>query len=203
MGKTQSIFVHKTSGSFMLNESLLIKRLKAGDNIAFQELINEFEPRLSRAAKVLGSNKQETEELVSDTFAAVFFGIKRFKQKSSLFSWLYGILLNKFYYRLGRRKREIALEVSLSYFIKAMTTPDREKESLVLFQQYLPGLLSKIPQDQQEVILLKYLEGMQVKEIAKSLNIPESTINDRLYRARNNLRKILKNKKFLPNSFTY
>lgn len=185
----------------MLNEALLIKKLQAKENIAFQELSNVFGPRLFRTAKLLTTNEQEAEELVSDALADAFFDIKKFKQKSSLFSWLYRILLNNFYDRLRRRKREVAFKASFQHAARSIDTPD--KETLFVFQQYLPDLLSSLSHDQREVVLLKYLEGMKVKEIARSLKIPESTVNIRLYRARINLRKILKKSKFLPGNTPY
>lgn len=187
----------------MLNESLFIKKLQAGDNRAFQELIKEFEPRLSRVAKLLTANEQETEELVSDTFVGAFFSIKRFKQESSLFSWLYSILLNKFYYRLGRRKREVAFKFSFKQIAKTIKFSDRDEEKRVLFRQYLPDLLNRLSRDHKEVVLLKFLEQMKIKEITKILKIPESTVKMRLQRAIINFRKILKESDFLPDDSTY
>lgn len=169
----------------MLNESLLIKRLKAKDNLALQELINEFEPRLFKAALLLTKNDQEAEELVCDTFTDVYFSIKRFKQESGFFSWLYSILLHKFYYRLKRRKREVVLKDGL-----VQVNDCSDNQNLVHFQQSLPDLLGRLSSDHQKVILLRYLEGMKLKDIAQVLKIPENRVKVRLHRALNNLRKI-------------
>ena len=185
----------------MLNETLLIQRLQAKDARAFQELINEFGPRLFRAARLLTGNEQEAEELTSDTFTDAFFAIRRFRQESNLFSWLYGILLNKFYYRQRRRKREVSLNDSLQPSVRPINTSDNEM--LNNLQEYLPRLLGKISLEHREVILLKYLEDMKIEEISRLLKIPEGTVKTRLHYAIINLRKMMKEMNLLPDDVTY
>jgi RNA polymerase sigma-70 factor, ECF subfamily len=183
----------------MLNEVLFIKRLQAGDNIAFQELINEFGPRLFRAARLLNADEQAAEELVSDTLADAFVDINQFKYQASLFSWLYRILLNNFYDQLRHRKREASFKDS---FLKSMTQSggvvDHELKVLSDFQQHLPVLLSKLSGEHREIILLKFLEGMKIKEIAEALKIPENTVKARIRRALIKSRKIMKRGNLLP-----
>lgn len=169
----------------------MVKRLQAGDDSAFQELINEFGPRLLHTARALTAHEPEAEELVCNTFTNAFLGMGRFKQDADLFTWLYRILLNEFYHQLRRRKRELGLDASLPQVAKLMVTPELEPETISLFRQHLPGLLAMIPSDQRDVILLKYLEGMRIKEIAAFLDIPENTVKTRLHRGIINLREIL------------
>lgn len=187
----------------MLNEALLIKRLQAEDASAVQELINEFEPRLLRAAKLLTTSEQEAEELVGETFADAFFSIKRFRQESTFFSWLYSILLNKLHYRLERRKREIVLEFPFQQMARTTKSSSRDEDRLTLFRQYLPVLLNKLSPDHREVIILKFLEQMKIREIAQVLKIQESTVKMRLQRAIIIFKKILKESDFLPDNNTY
>ncbi len=187
----------------MLNESLLIKKLQAKDENAFREMINEFGPRLLKTAKLLTASNHESEELVFDTFTNAFLGINKFKQKSSLFNWLYRILLNRFYYQLRPRQREVRLDASFQPIVQAMTTPDPDQKTLTVFRQHLPVLLRKLSQEHQEIILLKYLEEMKVKEIATSLKITESAVKMRLQRALINFREILKESDLLPGGVSY
>lgn len=173
----------------MLNEALLVKRLQAKDEGALRELINEFELRLLRAAELLTANEQEAEELVYDTFTQAFFSIKKFKQESSLFRWLYRILLNKFYDQLRRRRREIILKSTFQHTMaKSVDAPEKH----ILSQQYFLYLLSKLHIDQQEILLLRYLEGMKVREISMILNIPQGTVKTRLHYTLSQLKKIIK-----------
>jgi len=168
----------------MLNETLLIKRLRAKDENALHELINEFELRLLRIARLLTADQQEAEELVYDTFTSVFFSINKFKRESSLFRWLYRILLNKFHDQLRRRKREVALKTSFQQTTRAIDTPEKQ----IISKQDFLCLFSRLSADQREVILLKYLEGIKVKE----------TVKTRLHHAIANLRKIIKEMNLLP-----
>lgn len=187
----------------MINEARLVKRLQAKDNIAFQELMNEFGPRLLVAAKLLTGNILAAEELVTDTLTDVFFAIKRFRGKSGLFTWLYGILLNKFYSQLKRRKREVAIDDFLLQEIKTKDISGTDKNLSSLVQQYLPGLLGKISPDHREVILLKYFEDMKINEIARVIKVPAGTVKTRLHHAIFNLRKVIKGMNLLSSSDTY
>ncbi len=175
----------------MLNELELAKRLQAKDNIAFQELINEFGSRLLRTAKALTTNEPEAEELVCNTFTNAFLGINKFKQEAGLFTWLYRILLNEIYHQLRWRKKDRGKDPSFQPMAKLMVTPEPKQGTISLFRQYLPGLLNRLSPDQREVILLKYLEGMKIKEVATVLKIPENTVKTRLHRGLINLREIL------------
>ncbi len=178
----------------MLNEIDLIKRLQAADENALEELIGEFEPRLFRAAKVLTGHEAEAEELVCDTFSDAFLGIKRFRKESGLFSWLYGILLNKFYYRLRQRRRETRFENASQVIINQ----DSNQIAVKFGQGDLTDWLGYVSYQHREVILLRYLEGLKIKEIARALQISENNVKVRLHRALNSLRKILEDGNLLP-----
>lgn len=183
----------------MLNEASFVKRLQAKEESAFQELIIEFGPRLLRTAKLLTGNESSAEELVCDTFANAFLGINKFRQESNLFTWLYRILLNEFYYQLRRHRKEIVLDAFIQQqILKMLGMTNSDPTALAFSRQYLSDLLSKVSAEHREVLLLKYIEGLSIKEIVQYLKIPENTVKTRLHRAINNLRKLLEQGNFLP-----
>jgi RNA polymerase sigma-70 factor (ECF subfamily) len=185
----------------MTDENLLIQRLQADDESAFKELLDSFGPRILRAAKILTGNNSASEELTSDTLSDAYFAIKRFRGESGLFTWLYRILLNKYYSWLRQQKKAVSLDISLT-FIEA-PREDSNKETLDVFQNNLSGILDKISPEHKEVILLKYMEEMKIEDISEILKIPEGTVKTRLHHAINNMRKIMKEMNLLPGSVTY
>lgn len=182
----------------LLDEALLIKKLRARDESAFQELINGFGPRLFKTARLLTGSHQAAEELVADTLTNAFMGINKFKQKSSLFNWLHRILLNRFYYQIRPHKKEVRFDGSVRSLARAMAGPDPDQETLAVFRQQLPVLLRRLSREHQEIILLKYLEEMKVRDIAAHLGITESAVKMRLQRALIIFRNLLKDSDLFP-----
>jgi RNA polymerase sigma-70 factor (ECF subfamily) len=185
----------------MLDEDALVKRLQSGDPKAPQELISIFGPRILGSARLLTKDYQSAEELASDTIADAILSIRNFRQSGGLFSWIYGIMLNKFYYHRRRQKREAQLISSLQYIRQSAN--QTTSNTLVGIKDLIPQFLQKIPSHQREVILLKYLEGKRLEEIAQILRIPRGTVKSRLHNAISRLRKILKKMNLLPRDVTY
>src|SRR4051794_25712581 len=73
----------------------LVRRLQAGDEGAFEQVVTRYHSRLLRAARSYVSSEAIAEEVVQDTWVAVIRGIERFEGRSSLQTWLFHILMNR------------------------------------------------------------------------------------------------------------
>ncbi|MDN5942642.1 MAG: RNA polymerase sigma factor, partial [Nitrospira sp.] len=76
-------------------EDTLIARLKRGDEEAFDELINKHHSALIRIAMGYVADREVSEEVVQDTWMAVIESLNRFEGRSSLRTWICGILIHK------------------------------------------------------------------------------------------------------------
>jgi len=81
----------------------LLDRLRAGDRIAFAELVNGWSPALLRLAQLHVSTRASAEEVVQETWLAVIHQLDRFEGRSSLRTWVFRILENV---ARGRGRRE-------------------------------------------------------------------------------------------------
>ncbi|HEX2619228.1 MAG TPA: sigma factor, partial [Phototrophicaceae bacterium] len=73
-------------------EQMLLKRLRQGDESAFEELLEMYNASLLRLAGVYVSDSRIAEEVVQDTWIGVLRGLDRFEGRSSLKTWIFSIL---------------------------------------------------------------------------------------------------------------
>ena len=175
-------------------ESFLITRAKKGDLQAFSQLLSRLQNRLFRVAFLLSGQREEAEDLLQETFLALYQSLPRFSGKSSLYTYTYRILLN-IYHKINRKKHPLFLPILKN---RSVSIPQSPGESLLKEdrQKRVRKAISKLPSRLQEVIILRYLEELSYFEIASLLRIKEGTIKSRLFKARKVLLKILKNEPF-------
>ena len=82
----------------------LIRRLKAGDEMAFCELVERYESKIHSVTYGILRNHDDADEIAQEVFAKVYFSIKGFDERSSLYTWIYRIAVNECYGYL-RKKR--------------------------------------------------------------------------------------------------
>src|SRR5207245_11228722 len=79
-------------------------RLSAGDDLAFCELVEGYESRIRSVIYGILRNREDADEIAQEVFAKVYFSIKGFGARSSLYTWIYRIAVNECYGYL-RKKR--------------------------------------------------------------------------------------------------
>ena len=96
-------------------EDTLLARLKCGDEGAFDELVNQHHSALIRMAMGYVADREVAEEVVQDTWMAVIESLNRFEGRSSLRTWVCGILIHKAKDRGVREKRHTTFSAFESY----------------------------------------------------------------------------------------
>ncbi|MFH1231883.1 MAG: RNA polymerase sigma factor [Planctomycetota bacterium] len=180
-----------------MDEADLLRRLRLKDEEAFNELVQAYGPRLLRAARLITGNNQYAEELASDVFAEAYLALPRYRAESSLFNWLYAIMLNQFRYRLRQKKRFVPLT---SEIVSIDNQPEHPEKTD--FVNNISNWLSLVSPEHRDVLILKYLEQKKIDEIADILGIPVGTVKSRIHNALESLRKIIKDMNLLPDSVT-
>jgi len=128
-------------------------------------------------------------------FAKIYFSIGKFDFRSSLLTWIYKITVNECYDYL--RKKKVRKLVYESDFGDDETSgmERSEADSTMLADERLAKrdlvlkLLSKISQEDRQLMLLKEVEGHSVEELAQMMGMNENTIKVKLFRARQKLLK--------------
>jgi len=87
------------------NDTVLVRRFKAGDEAAFLEIMTRYRSRMYAIASAKLGNHADAEEIVQDTFVRAHRGLVNFRGEASLATWLYRIALNLSYNRYWHHYR--------------------------------------------------------------------------------------------------
>lgn len=178
-----------------MNERELIARLQKRDEAAFEELIRQYEKKVYTLCFRMCGNSEDAEEAAQDAFLALWRGIDRFRQESSLSTWIYRLATNACIDTLRRRKKQSG-SVSLDdeeLFVDAVDTSPQPQETVehCETQKLLQEGLSALPEEYRKVLILREIEGLSYTEIAESASIELGTVKSRISRGRSLLRNFL------------
>ncbi len=178
-----------------MNERELIARLQKRDEAAFEELIRQYEKKVYTLCFRMCGNSEDAEEAAQDAFLALWRGIDRFRQESSLSTWIYRLATNACIDTLRRRKKQSG-SVSLDdeeLFVDAVDTSPQPQETVEHreTQKLLQEGLSALPEEYRKVLILREIEGLSYTEIAESASIKLGTVKSRISRGRSLLRNFL------------
>ncbi len=200
--------------SLLQEEQSLIGRLRAGDEGAFDELVNKHHSALIRMALGHVADREVAEEVVQDTWMAVIEGLARFEGRSSLRTWIFGILIHKAKDRGVREKRHTTFSefdshnddneeaVDPSRFHQSgewaghwafppQPWDDQTPEKLLASRQAVNTMnkaIDSLPRTLKDVLILRDIKGIEAKEVCELLKITETNLYVRLHRARERVR---------------
>lgn len=172
-----------------MNDEQAMWRLQMqNEHTAFVQLLERWEqPVLRLCARMVG-DPHRAEDLKQETFARVFARRKEFRPNGKFSTWLWRIALNLCYDELRRRHRHG--ECPLEKDSPDATSAPRELASeepgpdLCLAAQEESELvrqaLLRLPEHQRAALVLRYCEGLKLREIADVLEIPETTASSRI-----------------------
>jgi RNA polymerase sigma-70 factor (ECF subfamily) len=143
------------------------------------------------ALRLLG-NAADTEDVLQETFAGAFRGLRGFREQSSVKTWLTQILFRQAskLYRSEQRRRRITFDAQ-----SAGRTPPAPQGRADARMDLAEAILALRP-EHREVIVLRELQALSYDEIAAILGVPRGTVESRLFRARRELQELLKD--YLP-----
>lgn len=178
-----------------MNERELIARLQKRDEAAFEELIRQYEKKVYTLCFRMCGNSEDAKEAAQDAFLALWRGIDRFRQESSLSTWIYRLATNACIDTLRRRKKQSG-SVSVDdeeLFVDAVDTSPQPQETVEHreTQKLLQEGLSALPEEYRKVLILREIEGLSYTEIAESASIELGTVKSRISRGRSLLRNFL------------
>jgi len=178
-------------------EAKLVQKLRSGDSAAMEEFYNIYRSRLyTLVLAQVDQNQAVAEDLVQETFLAALGSLDRFRGDSQLYTWLRSIAYHKLNDHYRQQGKEPKAKESSPDFdaIKQLeqTGNDEPAASTVMeseeVRQSVHQALEELPQDYQEVLVLKYLEEMPVLEISQVMGRSPKSVEGLLSRARKAMR---------------
>ena len=184
-----------------LSEDLmLIQKIRKGDKIAFEQLIEKYETKVFHLAMRFTKNEEDAEEVLQDVFMTLHRKLELFQGKSAFSSWLYRIVVNAAFMKLRKRRQQPAVlleDLAPHTRQKALDGESYQANHVETFTQNeeLKGVLlsavNRLPEQYRSVFVMRDVNGFSNQETSEVLGLSVPAIKSRLHRSRLMLRKKL------------
>ena len=176
-----------------------LNALQNGDRAEFAKLVNMYSGPIYRLALKMLKNQQDAEDILQETFIKAYKALPEFEGRSKISTWLYRIATNEALMFL-RRKQPVTVSV------EQPGNDDEEQAPLQIIDwcclpegelmsgealAYLQESIDELPESLRVVFLLRDIEGLSTREVAKILDLSETAVKTRLSRGRLRLREML------------
>lgn len=181
------------------DDTRLVEAFRDGDEKAFEELVRRYQRQVANLIYLTLGSREEVDDLSQEVFIRVYRSLHRFEHDASVFSWIYRITTNLCIDEIRRRriKRTLSLEFFTDYSLekerqhKDTSTADdetllKEKNKMVF------DALQRLSPVHRQIILLREYGDLTYNEIAETLQISTQAVKSRIFRAREELRVLLK-----------
>jgi len=186
-----------------VSELDLVRRCQADDTEAFDELVSRYRTRVFSMIYNMVHNEQDTWDLAQDSFVKAWKSIKRFRGRSSFYTWIYRIVMNVTIDWLRKKQvkgggvefddltqlREVDPASKTVPKKEALPYETMERDEI---RARIDKAIAQLSPEQRAVILMKEMENMQYHEIAETLGCSIGTVMSRLFYARKKLQNLLR-----------
>lgn len=182
-----------------MGENELIAELKSGSKTAFELLVKESGSKVFNTSLGLLQNREDAEDITQEVFVTVFQSIGQFKGDSKLSTWIYRITVTKSleYIRTKNRKKRFGfiqslfnnegeIKKDLPHFHHPGVQLENKERAAILFKA-----IDQLPENQKTAFILHKTEDLSYAEISEVLNVSVSSVESLMFRAKQNLQKIL------------
>jgi len=187
----------------------LMEFFQQGKIPAYNELVNRYQERLHHFLYRYTQNHQDCEDLVQETFLRVHKSKHSYTRIARFSTWMYTIALNlaKSLYKKKKRMQKVSIHKDASdpqdfeMLIEDQHILPDEILHQKLSMEQLEKALMALPEEFQEVVMLRDLQELTYEEIAKKTNTPMGTVKSRINRGRAQIVEMIKNYVDLGTSF--
>lgn len=171
-----------------VDDQTLVTEALAGRGEAFGTLVERYDRAVYHLAYRTLRDSEEARDVAQEAFFKAFRSLRTFRPDAKFSTWIFSIAYHACCDRLGRRKRYSNEEL-----------PERADPGAGPEQQVIAGdearrllaAIAQLPEKYRSVITLYHLQGRQYDEIAQVLEIPIGTVKTHLFRAKEQLRRLL------------
>lgn len=176
-------------------DAILVIEYQAGKKRALDLLVRRWHSKFCKHAYWYTRDKEHAKDVVQDSWGVILNKMQFLRDPNRFGSWAMRIVTNKAVDWLRKQKKE-PNKLKSDYDLPDSTTPDNTVVAHQSIVQLVQVSIKKLPQKQQVVLRLFYMEEFTIKQISDVLNISAGTIKSRLFTARESLKTILKNRNY-------
>jgi len=172
-----------------MTDQELLEGLRARSERHFGELYNRYFQRIYNFVYARVRNHVECEEIVQETFIAVFRSFENYRAQSSLLSWIYGIAKNTTNnaLRRARTQNERVDLVEESEFAPSASLAIHSPDALLDLHRFgdeLSERLEQVADWQAEIFAMRHFENLSIPEISRRTNRSSDAVRSSLYRVK-------------------
>jgi RNA polymerase sigma-70 factor, ECF subfamily len=169
-------------------DGALVAMTLRGNSDAFATLVERYDRAVYHLAYRTLHDVEEARDAAQEAFFKAFRSLRTFKQGSKFSTWIFAITYHACCDRLNRRKHFSGEELP----DRADAAPGPEHQAIALDEAArLRAAIDALPEKYRTVITLFHLQGKQYEEIATVLGLPMGTVKTHLFRAKEQLRRLL------------
>jgi len=177
-----------------LQELILCERINSGDAEAFAEVYDRYAPRLLRHLLLRTSQKEIAEDILSKVFLHVWEYVRAGKELRSLQSFLYTVTNNALVDHYRRTAKGPIIVEDITAFDKPMDSKTIPLVDASINKVIVQSALAKLKPEYRDVLVLKYIDELDVSEIAELLATTPNAVYIRVFRAIKLLKDLLQEK---------
>jgi RNA polymerase sigma-70 factor, ECF subfamily len=171
------------------SERELVERCRSGDERAFQELVDRYKDLVYALIARTVQDRSRAEDLAQDVFLRIHRGLPYFRGEARLSTWIYRIVANVCI-QDAARPPSISLDDRGGQHEQRASATDRRFGDLEL-KDRLEKAIARLPPNARLLVAAHYLEGVRYEDLAEALQLPLGTVKTQLYRAKQQLRRML------------
>lgn len=170
-------------------QKILLQKVANGDQRAFIDLVQPFQDRLFRKACSMLGSTYDAEDALQEALLTSFRAIQKFRGESSIYTWLYRIVVNRCTDLIRKRSSEkIDFIDPISFDVEDSSNLEKNQE-LSEHADYLIKQIRSMESKFAELLLMRYFDELSYEEIGKLLDLKVGTVKSRLFKARELLKR--------------
>jgi RNA polymerase sigma-70 factor (ECF subfamily) len=188
----------KPSSDASQGEGLLVAAARSGDHVAFGRLVDRYKDRIYNLALGYVGDADDADDVAQEIFVKAYGALDSFRGQSQFYTWLYRIGMNACMDWVKSRSRRVdSLSRIRDGEVRAGAGSPLPLTDVALERRELRSLLhralAQLPDEYRSAVVLREIEDLSYEEIAEALSCSIGTVKSRLFRARAQLKELLKN----------
>jgi len=173
-------------------DQLLVERVQAGDQTAFDLLVRKYQHRILAVIGRFIRDPAEAQDVAQEVFLRAYRALGNFRGDSAFYTWVYKIAVNTAKNHLVAQSRrppgdDVAIEDAVHFTadsqLKDRATPENELLRQEI-ERHVTAAVDDLPEELRMAITLREVDGLSYEEIAEVMGCPIGTVRSRIFRAR-------------------
>lgn len=186
----------------MLVDFEVVRKAKAGDGGAFNEVVTAYRRRIMGTVARLIGRPEDVEDVAQEVFLRLYYSMDQLRSPEVFEPWLYRLTVNASLDYLRKRRRrgesrmaDLSEQQVMMADAAAGTRWSNEEAQKAKTRELVDALLSEVSESDRVLLTLKEVEGLSLKELQSIYDVNESALKVRLFRARQRVLKAFGNAK--------